>query len=771
MSCTVNEFISTAQNTVWPVFIQAYPPNSGFSVNGPVYPPNGLLWMLNMGSRWQNRGCDWWANRVDHWTDQLTGMNPNPNSPQGQYHLNLKNAKIAFAQQMHTLCACVGPPPALIGQNPGQITLEAYNQKEQVDAETGTFIADLFSGKMKYKKVITSFVTDTKDISQYGEARTIEIRGDEGASFSLEIKNEDSSYYNFSTNSFQSNQTKLKYTLDRAGFKSINITYPPVTDADQYDFIFLAENYGVVDTVHANYSEVKFDDGSVDINKSTGSDSKIIKKSIYQPLNATLTISAISPNSLAGWGSVSITTDTFSIARDKQLSKVPFKITIATAATRAMEKDQNPTSQNIALYEERVVGSAPENIEGEDIYPAVRDTDSVDGAVTSGSKVVMDTNVANKMAVGDKITASTLTDTVDGEVRASGTKRVMDYNVETKMQVGDLVTSTAGHFLNIERYKVAALNPDEDNVKEFQINPALPSTLADGTTLTFTPAINITNPVTVSALNPDGDNVKEFSMSSSNKLLDGTTLSFYNQKNYRWPIDDSSGISLGSVVTGTNVVSGTTTSNYIVRTTLGEEATSSYPVSIVEKELKSIDTFGETATRSVNTSTKIVTETSPGKIIFNNQQPLVLAGDTIKFWSYGTNQIKKASGYDLEFSNLEVELTNSTYKTNTKPTTTTTGTVSNSTTIGVADRESIIQNTSTISGIGITTANPTITSTQADGAGNWTSSTAQTLENGITLTIDNTSRFAVITGDIYIKKVGTKDLTVYFDLEKFLTVA
>jgi len=120
---------------------------------------------------------------------------------------------------------------------------------------------------------------------------------------------------------------------------------------------------------------------------------------------------------------------------------------------------------------------------------------------------------------------------------------------------------------------------------------------------------------------------------------------------------------------------------------------------------------------------------------------------------------------------VKVELTDSTYVSGTKPTTTTTGTVSNSTTIGVADREGIIQNLSTISGIGInpSVANPTITSTQADGAGNWTASAAQTLESGITLTIDNTSRYAIITGEIEINQFGNQDSIVFFNLENLLT--
>ena len=115
------------------------------------------------------------------------------------------------------------------------------------------------------------------------------------------------------------------------------------------------------------------------------------------------------------------------------------------------------------------------------------------------------------------------------------------------------------------------------------------------------------------------------------------------------------------------------------------------------------------------------------------------------------------------FSDLKVEIT--------KPTTTTTGTVSNSTTIGVADREGTIQNVSKISGIGIAAGavNPKITSATADGSGNWTVDVAQTLESGITLTVENTSRVATITGNIEVNNLQSGNFTLYFDLERFLT--
>jgi hypothetical protein len=44
--------------------------------------------------------------------------------------------------------------------------------------------------------VITAFLLDFNDIQEAGETREFSIRGDNGAEFYLEVKNEDSSYYN-----------------------------------------------------------------------------------------------------------------------------------------------------------------------------------------------------------------------------------------------------------------------------------------------------------------------------------------------------------------------------------------------------------------------------------------------------------------------------------------------------------------------------------------------------------------------------------------------
>ena len=617
--------------------------------------------------------------------------------------------------------------------------------------------------------IIQEFNLDTKDIYASGETRNFSITAENGAVFSLEIKNEDSYYYNFFNNTFQATKTGLRDVVVKGNIFSGSVTFPTVTDADQYDvYLWAGDN-----TEHVAFQEVRFNDGSLDINSSKGSNSLLIQKVIYQTLNINLTLTAMSINATTPWGSVSVTDATIPTTVGKSSNKQSFTVKVGTAATKAQKINRQPSSGDVIVAHSRTVGSAPENIVGESIYPAVSNTDTIDGAVTSGVKVVMDNNVADNMVVGDRITATATTDTVDGAVDTDGTKVVMDAAVATKMAVRDRVTGTAeldaGHFV------VKALNPDGDNANEFEMGDdadtqsakEITAGISDGVTLTFTSQLNRTT-TTVAALNPDTDNVKEFSMSQAIALADGITLNFSNRKNYRWPLDNINGLLKGNVihVTG-NAVAGTI-ADYVDSTTLRQGLEDEEV--IIHREISALDTLGKKSTRTVNGTTKLVTDVQPGNVVFSTQQVLALAGDSIKFYGYGQAAIKDMTGWDVEFSNLQVELTDSTYASGTKPTTTTTGTVSSSATIGVADREGIVQNVSTISGIGIAVGavNPTITSTQADGSGNWTASAAQTLENGITLTIDNTSRFAIITGDVEIKQAGSAALSLAFDLEKFI---
>jgi|10_taG_2_1085330.scaffolds.fasta_scaffold01573_7 hypothetical protein len=617
-------------------------------------------------------------------------------------------------------------------------------------------------------KVINDFKINLGSISAAGATRQFHVLGDDGAIFSLEVKNEDGYYYNFTTKTFTSTKARLKNKKISSGKYTNTITFPSVGDNDQYDIYLWAST--AHDTVHTNYSEVRFGDGSLDINSSTGSNSSLLQKVIYQYTDVTVTLSAISPagthHSSGDFSGMSVSTATITAGRGQNVVKTAFSVGVTVAATKAVRIGRQPLASDLAAYTSVTIGSGVK-IPGENIWAGTaRNTDTVDGAVSSATKIVMDTNVADKMKVGDRITG-------------------------TGVSSSSTVT-------------VAALNPDGDNVKEFSVSEAV--SISDGVTLTFTPPyyyrwsinsgssihkllygmnlidadastvdsstdtvdgaitsgvkvvmdnnvsdkmavgdritgnvdLNAAN-VTVVALNPDGDNVKEFSMSEAIALADGLTLTFTTP---------------------------TTISNYenvlTYTTEVHDEDGSVREVkkSITKASVTALDPLGYKPTITNGLITKQL-----GNITFSRQVINDLASQACLFYAYGSDSIKSISNATIKLTDLKVELT--------APTTTTTAAVRASTTIPVADREGTVQNVSTISGIGIdsSVANPTIASATADGAGNWTASAAQTLESGITLTIGESSRTATITGNIEILNVDDTSFTVYFDVEKFLAAS
>ena len=293
-------------------------------------------------------------------------------------------------------------------------------------------------------KIIGAFNIDLSDLPAATETRDFTISAADGAVFSLEVKNEDNYYYNFATKAFAASKSRLDNQVITNGTYRGSITFPTVTDNDQYDFYLFADQ----DSEHASYNEVRFGDGTLDINSSIGSDSRLMKRVIYQYTDLTLSIRPYAPTSAFTIGSP--VNDDFTLSSGRNLSKVPFTISCTSASTESYRISKQPTSDDILSFLTPTVGSAPEKLPGENEYPAVSNTDTVDGAVTSGIKVVMDTNVADKMKVGDRITGNAA--------------------------------------LNAATVTVVALNPDTDNAKEFSMSEAI--ALADGLTLSFSNRMN-----------------------------------------------------------------------------------------------------------------------------------------------------------------------------------------------------------------------------------------------------------------------------------------
>ena len=264
-----------------------------------------------------------------------------------------------------------------------------------------------------------------------------------------------------------------------------------------------------------------------------------------------------------------------------------------------------------------------------------------------------------------------------------------------------------------------------------------------------------------------GGTGKTFTISESISIADDLPLTFSNRENYRWSLTSNGifGLAPGMKPIGTNVTAGTlisplkSTSTF---TTIVEDkfgGLSDIINTVTDASSPALDTVSQKPTLANGVVTHQL-----GDVTFNNQQKLALGGDEVTFYAHGPNAIKSMLGIDFELTNLSVELT--------KPTTTTREATSAHATIDVTDREGVINNVSQVSGIGIDplVADPFLTTGGGlDGPGDWIMDAVQTLESGITLTVENTSRTAIITGQIAATSISNADFTLEFDLERLLS--
>ena len=298
----------------------------------------------------------------------------------------------------------------------------------------GTLMSDAEHAKLfgtPVKKIIRSFELDLSYLNFSGASRSFTVSADEGAVFSLEIKNEDDHYYNFKTKSFQAAKTRLENKVVKQGSYTGVISFPSVTDADDYDIYLFAE--AAYDTEHTTYNEVKFVDGSLDINSSTGSNSALLQKIVRQYDQTKISLSALSPLGSSDFTGTTVSASNFKTTRGQESGTVSFTITATAYATKGFSLLKLPKIDDLTAFASRTIGSAAKLIDGEDRYSVLRSAGStVNGAVTSGVNVTMDQDVGVLWAVGDRVTGNAALDALTGaaavtvaEVSVGGNDKIL----------------------------------------------------------------------------------------------------------------------------------------------------------------------------------------------------------------------------------------------------------------------------------------------------------------------------------------------------------
>ena len=603
--------------------------------------------------------------------------------------------------------------------------------------------------------VIKSFNLDLSNIPAAGAKRAFQITSSGTAEFILEVRdNTTGNYYNFNTNLFQSTSARLENTVVNSSYSGF-IKFPAVTgSSDKYD-IYL---YAKPGTVHSVYREVRFNDGSLDINSSTGSNSLALQKVIYQYEAITLTLQGYSPNSSV---TGTFATQNFLIDKYKSASKTRFSITTTANAASSYRITKQPSTEDLLSYLSVVIGSTPELLPGEDEYPvatAAFTGDDVNGATTDAVVRMDNTDLSEFINVGDKITSPTTTGTVNGAVSSSNSIRI-DEDTATVMAVGDQLFGCDKCSTDV------VVVSNIDNSAQFTITleggGSVAVNIDDEATLTFSSKVNRSH-TTVTVVETGGA-ATDFTMSQEIGFRDNQPLTFTPRKNKRWPVDNINGLSSGNYIikdaTGVNATSSSFISDYVNTVIINEDTENEQ--TIIKDSVLALDTKNKKPTIVDGFVT-----VQEGSVVFNNQQILALGNNTVKIAGYGQDNILSSYGYEVLFTDLAISLNTIT--------TTTTSAVNNSTTVPVSSINGVLPGTTTVSGIGIdaSTSDPIVSSRSVtSGAGNLELDKAQTLESGITLTYANSGQIATITGNIEIIKAGTSSQTIYFDVEKLLSMS
>ena len=298
--------------------------------------------------------------------------------------------------------------------------------------------AELY-GKKAGTKVIRKFNFDTKNISQNGEVRKFNIVSDKFAVFSLEILNEDSHYYNFETKTFAAE----KYIIDNYvmvnGLYKGEVVFPAVTDDDHYDVRLWAPD--IHETKHTNYIEVRNEDDSINLNASSGSNSNLLAKKIFQYVDINVTISVGTGVAGNNWGTLTGGTQIISGSLlGTSRTKHSFSITATVPTNRGVAILRQPIATDVHTLSSRQYGTAVE-IPKENLYSDLRGVTTINGAGSGVTNITIVATAADLgLIVGDAVV-------LEGVTTASSALVISAINVGSNpnvITVNTAVTITDG---------------------------------------------------------------------------------------------------------------------------------------------------------------------------------------------------------------------------------------------------------------------------------------------------------------------------------------
>ena len=460
-----------------------------------------------------------------------------------------------------------------------------------------------------------------------------------------------------------------------------------------------------IKTKHVSSSVARFVDDTVDHNNSTGSDSDVLTKILYQDIKKYLYLSCIAPSLYAA------SADT---------------VDGAVSSSNRIVIDGDPTDSNITRVGDKVTGTGI--------------AASIHALVTKinpdGDNVKeIETSIAD--SIGDGV-AITFTPPFNGMTPHGTDSTTGRYEAEVSSGKGITASFTISLVAQVGRtFTIDRIPTVEDlcafTTVEFATGPLqIPGEDTSSGSLYYRwPVINISNLSEGMSIDParSGAGINTIKPSKISKYL--TTVTAKEVIDNRHSVD-------------------------IIDLVLDD-------VSVVGVDQAASDGSGTFApVTAIDRNGKVTAQI--GNVTFNKQQPEPLkSDDSVRIFANGPEQIKTMTGVDVALSNVKVTPTQ--ISTTTSGSVSASATIP-LTEVSHVSTASIIRGVGINSAVANPAV--TVKAALSGGA-NITASSAQTLESGQTLFFDGASNIVTITGDITVSNMAITDTTLYFDVERFLT--
>jgi len=562
---------------------------------------------------------------------------------------------------------------------------------------------------------INSFEVDTVDILNGGQTRGFRVLGDENAVFSIEIFDNTGEYYNFYTQTWSTEKAMLRNKKIGSEY-SIDVKFKALPDSSlkTYTVNLHAETIHNIRTTHADYIEARNADNSININKSTGSNSNVLTKIIYQDALKTLKLSAIAP-SLYNVSSNTVNGGTSSSNRividgsvvDPNIVQVGDKVvtTGIASAVHAIVTKVDPDSDNLNELEISVSDSATNDADIEFTPPFNGMLPHDDESDTGASSISVSSGQSDNFSFS--VTLQALTGRTFSVLKTPTTDDLCTYQVVT--------------------FGSAALAIEDENTDS-------------GAKFHRWPVNNISNLKKGMVLDP----------SRSGTGINTTTPAF---------ISDYKATSVKKIIVKGDY------DNYI-----NEETTTDLFVSGVDafaNDVTAVDRNGRVTAQAGN----IAFNTQQNDALKSDANVRIFAYGKSGIKALTGVDVELTVASMAYFGIGEDTAPLSLIDSDTGPvSTTTSGATVRGTTIGLTEVGNISEGM-VVSGPGINSAveNPTVVSKSAiSGAGNIIVTTVQTVESGQTLFFDKGTPTLTIRGSLRVYNMGISDINIFFDVERFL---